>query len=247
MNRYASLCDDFYLNMHLQTELELPQQRETVLHYFEQMQRRYPAMKNFYTRERNELVLEEDKDSGGYRWVAIEPKRLCSGTVNPPSLDDAMEQHREVLRLAPYALTVSKIDCESLTVMFGFDYTYRGNHNQLIADTIGIPAALDGLCSRPNSPIIGYEPSIQFTVDEECLTQVRINFETRTTGFHVRTGEYGEEQLSVYLSVRRFDSLGPNDDFVVELDRLANLGYELLDSYMVENILRPLQSAIATK
>ncbi len=158
-----------------------------------------------------------------------------------------MEQHREVLRLAPYALTVSKIDCESLTVMFGFDYTYRGNHNQLIADTIGIPAALEGLCSRPNSPVIGYEPSIQFTVDEECLTQVRINFETRTTGFHVRTGEYGEEQLSVYLSVRRFDSLGPNDDFVVELDRLTNLGYELLDSYVVESILRPLQSAIATK
>ncbi|MFN9916721.1 MAG: hypothetical protein ACK53L_29295, partial [Pirellulaceae bacterium] len=133
MNRYASLSDDFYLNMHLQTEMELPQQRETLLHFFEMVQRRYPSMAQFYTRERNEVVLEEDKEAGGYRWVAVEPKRVCSGTVNPPSMDEALSQHREILELVPHALTVSKLDCESLSIVFGFDSTYRGNHNQLLA------------------------------------------------------------------------------------------------------------------
>ncbi len=45
MNRYASLSDDFYLNMHLQTQLELPQQRETLLHFFELVQKRYPDLR----------------------------------------------------------------------------------------------------------------------------------------------------------------------------------------------------------
>jgi hypothetical protein len=38
MSQYESLSDDFYLNMNLNTEMDLPQTRETVLHYFEQIQ-----------------------------------------------------------------------------------------------------------------------------------------------------------------------------------------------------------------
>jgi len=30
-NAYSSLCDDFYLDMYVNTELELPTQRDTVL------------------------------------------------------------------------------------------------------------------------------------------------------------------------------------------------------------------------
>ncbi len=245
MHRYESLSDDFYCNLHLQTELELPQQRETLLHFFEIAQRRYPTMRQLYTRERNEIVLEEDKEAGGFRWIAIEPKRVCSGTVNPPTIEEALDQHHHVLDLIPHALSVSKLDCESLSLMFGFDYTYRGNHNQLLADTLGMPSALEGLCPRGSMQLLGYEPSIQFTLDEACGTQVRLNFESRTTGFHLRTGDYGEEQLSVYLTIRRFDSLGPDENFTDELQRLAGIGFELLDTHVVENVLRPLQQAIS--
>jgi hypothetical protein len=38
MNHYASLSDDYYLNVNLNTEMDLPQNRETVLHFFEQIQ-----------------------------------------------------------------------------------------------------------------------------------------------------------------------------------------------------------------
>ena len=45
MNRYASLCDDFYVNMSLATEMDLPANRETVLHFFERVQKNYPTMR----------------------------------------------------------------------------------------------------------------------------------------------------------------------------------------------------------
>ena len=53
--------------------MDLPQNRESVLHYFEQVRRRYPTMMNFYGREKSEYVLEEDKERGAYRWVSVEP------------------------------------------------------------------------------------------------------------------------------------------------------------------------------
>ncbi len=83
-----------------------------------------------------------------------------------------------------------------------------------------MPTALEGLCPNGTTQLLGYEPSIQFTLDEGCATQVRLNFESRTTGFQLRTGEFGEEQLSVYLTIRRFDSLGPDENFVDEMKRL---------------------------
>ena len=64
MSRYSSLSDDYYVNMNLNTEMDLPQSRETVLHFFEQVQKHYPSMRNFYSRDRGEFVLEEDKDRG---------------------------------------------------------------------------------------------------------------------------------------------------------------------------------------
>ena len=88
MIRYGSYSDDHYVNMNLNTEMELPHNRETVLHYFEQVQKQFPSMKNFYSRERGEFVLEEEKESGNYRWTSIETRRICSGFVNPPSVED---------------------------------------------------------------------------------------------------------------------------------------------------------------
>ena len=92
MNPYSSLCDDFGVYVYLNTKMELPTNRETVLHFFEQVKKNYPGMKNFYSRERGEFVLEEDKDKGDYRWASIEARRVSSGYVNPSCVDDAMKQ-----------------------------------------------------------------------------------------------------------------------------------------------------------
>jgi hypothetical protein len=247
MSHYGSLSDDYYLNLNLNTEMDLPQGRETVLHFFEQIQKRYPTMTNFYTRDRGEFVLEEDKESGNYRWASVELRRICAGQVNPASIEEAVEQHRLILDYAPFALSVSPLDCESLNVMFGFDFTYRGNHNQLLAEALGIMPAMESIAQIPGTSIVCNEPAIQLALDEDCRTQCRLSMETRTSAHQVRTGEYPEEQLSVYLTVRRYGSLGPGETFVSTMENLVAKGKELIDSCVAEQILRPLQETIAIR
>jgi len=247
MYRFSSLCDDFYVNMNLSTEMELPTSRETVLHFFERIQKTYPTMRNFYCRERGDFVLEEDKDKGNYRWCTIEPRRVCSGQVNPESIEGALEQHQLVLELAPYMLSVSPLDCEALDLLFGFDFTYRGNHNQLVAEALGVSPSLERVAEIPGATIINHEPSLTVALDEECRTQFRLSVETRTNAYQIRTGEFPEEQLSVYVTARQYGSLGPDKTFVETLHRLRGVCHEMIESHVVEHILNPLARTISLK
>jgi hypothetical protein len=247
MHRYSSLSDDFYVNMNLSTEMELSNHRDAVLHYFEQIQKSYPQMRNFYSRDKGEYVLEEDKDKGQYRWCTIEPRRLCSGQVNPASLEGVLDQHRLVLELAPYLLSVSPLDCEALDLLFGFDFTYRGNHNQLVTDALGVSPALERLAEHSGSTVINYEPSITLSLDDECRTQCRLSIETRTNAYQIRTGEYPEEQLSVYVTARQYGSLGPKMTYIDALDQLTKVCVDVVDNYVVDFVLQPLARTIALK
>ena len=247
MNRYSSLSDDFYVNMNLGTEMELPANRETVLHFFERVQKTYPTMRNFYCRERGDFVLEEDKDRGSYRWCTIEPRRVCSGQVNPESIEEALKQHQLVLELAPYMLSVSPLDCETLDLLFGFDFTYRGNHNQLVAEALGISPSLERIAEIPGSQVINHEPSLTIALDEDCRMQFRLSVETRTNAYQVRTRDYPEEQLSVYVTARQYGSLGPDKTFVETLHRLAKVCHEMIENHVIEQVLQPLARTIALK
>ena len=114
MNAFGSLADDFYINMNLSTEMQLPAGRETILGFFERVQKTYPTMRNFSTRENGDFVLEEDKDQGHQRWLSLEPRRICSGFLNPSTVEEATSQHELVLQLVPYMLSVSPLDCEGV-------------------------------------------------------------------------------------------------------------------------------------
>ena len=247
MSRYASLSDDYYVNMNLNTEMELPKSRESVLHLFEQVRKRYPMMRNLYSRDRDEYVLEEDKDRGSYRWATVEPRRICSGSVNPASPDEAIEQHALVLEMAPFAMSASPLDCESLNVMYGFDFTYRGNHNQLLVEALGVSPSLERFLEVPGNRVISSEPALQLALDEDCRVQCRISFETRTTAYHVRTGEFPEEQLSVYLTTRRYGSLDVSESLTEVMHYLAEKGAQMVDDYLIDGVLGPLQKAISLR
>jgi hypothetical protein len=247
MNPYSSLSDDFYVNMNLSTEMELPANRETVLHFFERVQKTYPSMRNFYCRDRGDFVLEEDKDQGNYRWCTIEPRRICSGQVNPESVDEALQQHHMVLDLAPYMLSLSPLDCEALDLLFGFDFTYRGNQNQVVAEALGVGPALERLAEIPGATVINHEPSLTIALDEDCRTQCRLSIETRTNAYQIRTGEFPEEQLSVYLTARQYGSLPAENTFCETLKELTRVCRETVDSYVIDHVLRPLARTIALK
>lgn len=247
MNPYSSVCDDFYINVNLSTEMELPSGRETILHFFERVQKTYPSMRNFYCRDRGDFVLEEDKDKGCYRWCTIEQRRVCSGHVNPESVDDALTQHRLVLDLAPYMLSVSPLDCEALDLLFGFDFTYRGNHNQVVAEALGVSPAMERLIDIPGTTVINHEPSLTVALDEECRLQCRLSVETRTNAYQVRTGDFPEEQLSVYVTARQYGILAPDKSFGDTLDQLTKVCREIVDTHVVEHMLRPLARTISLR
>ena len=204
-------------------------------------------MRKFHARDKRDFVLEEDKEQGRYRWVAVEPRRFCSGHVNPQSIEEGLEQHRFLLDLAPALLSMSPLDCEAIDVLFGFDFAFRGNHNSLLAEALGPGPALEGVGDVPGSKLINYEPSLTIAVDEECRTQVRVSTETRTNAFQVRTGEFAEEQLSVYVTARQYGSLEGTETYVDAVERLAQLAQDVIESCVVEQILRPLARTISLK
>lgn len=247
MNRYTCDADDFYINMNLNTEMELPNSRDTVLHYFEQMRKVFPDLHNFYTRESGDLVLEGNKEEESYRWLAIEPKRLCSGQVNPETAEDSYRQHEMVLELAPHLLTISVLDCEALDLMYGFDFTYEGNHDEIVSEALGLGPSLEGLLDRPGARVINYEPSVTLALEESCRLQCRLSVETRTNAYQIRTGEFPEDQISIYFTIRQYWGGKPNQAYLDSFRRQRQIGEEFVQAKIIPRIVQPLAQAIASR
>ena len=247
MTFYQSLADDFFVNMTLGTEMPLPAGRDTVLEFFGRVQKSFPTMRNFYTRDSGDHVLEEEKDGPAYRWMSLEQRRVCSGAVNPESVEDATEQHALALELAPYMLSVSPLDCEALDCMLGFDFSYRGNHDELVAEALGCGGAMDGLLGAGSGKTLSFEPSLTIALDDDCRRQARLSVETRTSAYQVRRGEFSDDQISVYLTVRQYGSL-PHDGSLAEtFSELLTTAEELFAEHVADQVLRPLQNAIAIR
>ena len=247
MNPYADLADEFYSNMNLNTEMALPTNRETILGFLERIQKSYPSMRNFYTRDNGDFVLEEDKDQPEQRWLSLEPRRINSGFVNPPDMDQSFDQHQLVLQQAPYMLSVSPLDCEALDYMVGFDFSYRGNHDALVAEALRPVEALESLMDIENSQVLNFEPSLTLGLEDSCRRQARLMVETRTNAYQVRRGDFPEEMISVFFTVRQYGSLEHDKSFEQTLVELRQQNEELLESHVIDGVLRPLAQAIATK
>jgi hypothetical protein len=247
MNPYGSLCDDFGVYVHLNTKMEMPTGRETVLHFFDSLQKTFPQMTDFDCRENGEYVLEEDRESGSYRSVTLEPRRLSSGFVNPASLEDVDAQHERVLELAPYHLDFSHLDLEAQDVLFVFDFMFSGNHDEVVAEALGLNTTLDSLLQLPGSRVINFEPSIMLSLDDSCRLQCRLNVETRTNAYQVRTGQFPEAPISVYFTVRQYWGRQSPKSLVESYHQQRKVCQDLVDSHVVQAVIRPLAQAISAK
>src|SRR3954447_25908506 len=134
---YAAFCEDFYVNMRLGSQLALPHGRDTLLPFFERMGKAFPNLNKFRkSAESNECSLEEGRTSPSYSWVSLEQKRLTSGHVNPTSIEEALRLHSLVLDMAPHHLGISNLEIDYLDVLFGFDMTFGGNHDEIITESL---------------------------------------------------------------------------------------------------------------
>jgi len=227
--------------------MELPSRRETVLHFFDSLHKTFPQMTDFDCRENGEYVLEEEREQGSYRWVTLEQRRICSGYVNPPSLEDADTQHERVLELAPYHLDLSPLDCEALDVLFAFDFSFHGNHDEVVAEALGVNTTLENLVSVAGTKVINYEPSLMLALDETCRLQCRLSVETRTNAYQIRTGQFPEAPISVYFTVRQYWGRQPFKTFVDSYRNQRRICQELVDDHIIGAVVRPLAQTIAAK
>jgi len=247
MNTYASLCDDFGISVYLQSKLDMPTNRETVLHFFEAMQKATPSMTEFEKRESGEYMLEEERDSGSYRWVSLDGRRLSMGFVNPPTLEEADEHCTRILEMAPYHFDLSHFQTESMDVLYYFDFLYQGNHDEVVAEALATGSPFEGLSQIPGGRVLNYQPSMMLALDDGCQLQGRMSVETRSTAYQVRTGNFIEAPISVYFTVRQFWGKQPFKTFADSYDNQRRLQDELVGQYLAPSVLTPLQKAISAK
>ncbi len=246
-NPYSTFCEDFYVNMRLGSQLALPHQRDTVLHFFERVQKRFPTMTRFRRNDNGELNLEEDRNSQSYRWASLESKRLSSGHVNPASIEEALHLHTFLLEQAPYGLSLSPVEIDYLDVLFGFDLAFSGNHDEIIAESLYADSPLMCLTEEQGAKAVDVQPSVTVALTEDCRLQARIDVVTRTNSYQVRTGEYSDDVISVYLILRRYWGDRPREPMEQLLAGMAGRAEALCTTHIVPRVLRPISSAIASR
>ena len=103
-NNFGSFCDDFFVDMCVNTQLDLPTQRDTILAFFERIQKQFPQLSSFSRRETGEYSLEQEEQGQRIRWVGLELDRITAGWAEPEQLKHAYAFQVEVLELIPYML-----------------------------------------------------------------------------------------------------------------------------------------------
>jgi len=152
-----------------------------------------------------------------------------------------------VLEIAPYHLDFSALDCEAMDVLFAFDFVYTGNHDEVVAEALGLNTTLESLLQLPGSRVINYEPSLMLSLDEACRQQCRLSIETRTNAYQVRTGQFQEAPISVYFTVRQYWGRQPFKTFGESYRNQRKILQELVDNHIVPAVVRPLAQTIAAK
>lgn len=246
---FGAHCDDFHVVSRLFLKLDLGLQRETVLTFFDSIKREFPTLRKLRRREDGSLVLEEDGPEGApRRWLRLDGSAIRLGYHNPPDPKDADRFSQVVLKMAPYHLTLGELDFDHLEVVFEFDLEYRGNHDELVAETLLGDSPLAGMVSHPNvTHVIDAQPFLGLAVSESCDTQIYLEIKSRTSTYEVRTQQFDAQPLTVYLTVRRYWGFD-NSESLLDVHRdLTERANEWAADRVVPLIVNPLAQAIASR
>lgn len=248
INSYSSFCDDLYLDMYINTELDLPTERDTILYFFERIRKQFPSMGCFYRREKNEYCLEEEEKVGQYRWITLEPDRIGSGVVNPSNFDMAYQQDKLVLELVPYMLSISSLDIDSLDVTIAMDFDYSGSHDEIIAEALFGQTAFSSLLDLPGSKAIGFSPAVVVALSDDERTQARISIESKTSIFEPRRKSRAtDEAISLSFTIRQYPQSTEIFDPLKSFNYQCRLAQEIMDEKVIPNFVKPLTEKIAQK
>jgi hypothetical protein len=248
MTSFGSFCDGLFVDMCISTQLELPSSRETVLAFFERLQKQIPEMNNFARRDNGDYVLEQETDGQRDRWVALEADRIIAGCADPDTLEEPYELHTQVLELIPYMLGVSPLDVDAMDVTFAMDFDYQGNHDEVIAEALLNGSAFGALFEAAQSKAVSCCPSMVIALSDDCRLQARVALESRSNAFDVRGDKFkSDEPISLYFAVRRYPKPTPEFNMVQAYREQCRIAENMMFETIIPNFVQPLNSAIAQR
>lgn len=244
---YENFCDEFHVTARLHFKLELDPGREALLHFLEQIRRAHPRLTRLRRRSDGVLMLEQEEQEGERLIVRIERTALKFGLFSPPDIQAVEQFGRHIFEQAPYDLSLSDLDYDYLEVALAFDLDYRGNHDEIVAETLLADHPLVAALASAGNGLIDCQPSIGVALNDDCATQAYIEVKTRTSAFEVRTGEYAGNALSVVLTLRRYWGFGGSSDPQVVFGGLLAAAEQLATERVLPQVVQPLASAIASR
>lgn len=245
---FAALCDEFCVSARLFLKLGLDPSRETVLHLFEQIRRAYPRMNRLRRREDGGLVLEDEgNEDHGRRYARIESNALKFGIYGPSSPQQVQRFGELIFTLAPPQLSLSELDYDHLDVVYAFDLEYRGNHDELVADTLLTDHPLLRALTSDGQRIIDCQPFFGVALGGDCARQIYFEIKGRTSTYEVRSGEFEPAPLSVHLTARRYWGSGDAQSLIEMFNELLTTGEQYAGDRVVPLVIKPLAVAIASR
>ncbi|MFK7758927.1 MAG: hypothetical protein AB8C13_03150 [Phycisphaerales bacterium] len=242
-NSYRALCSDFYINAKLNVRMELPTNREPVLDLFERCRRSFPAM-NAFRKYKDELALESAANATPHRWMAIRSSSVRTGVVNPSNEEEMYSIHRTAAEVSPYYLSISPLDLEYIELLYGFDLAAKANHDEITASALLSGSPLAALLENDEIKINDCQPLLGMNLINEDGLEAHFEIKTRSGN---KSTPAGNDPISVYLTLRKYDPVTDLNDLTGQLDELIERGQDLVDQYAVPNLLIPLREEIGLR
>lgn len=242
---FGALCTDFYINQKLALKMDLPGDRETILHLFDQVRKAIPGMDRF-RRYEQELALESSRREAEYRWLAIRRTSVRTGHVNPRSMAESYSLHQLILDQAPHHLTISPLDVDYLELLFGFDLECKANHDAIVAEALFSQSPIANALRGDDTKVLDVQPIFGLSLSDNGDTQAYFEVKTRTKSRRGQSRKYRNEPISVFLTVRKYGPVRAADDLHAMFDTLAQHAETLATERLVPCLLTPISRAITS-
>lgn len=241
--QFGALCHDFYVNQKLTLKLDLPDRRETVLDMFDRLRRDFPRLDRF-RRFDGELALETAELEREFTWVAMRQTSLRSGTVNPSSLEDAYGLHKRILEIAPYYLSISPIDIDSLELIFGFDLETEAPRDEIIFDALVADSPLAALVDRQQDSLVDVQPCLGISLTE--AGDLTASFEVKSRP-RSDAGTSESDPISIFLTVRRHGGVRSLGELSTIFASLCGHAERLAEHRVIPHLVVPIRNAILAR
>lgn len=243
---FGALCNDFFVNQKLALKMDLPADRETVLHLLDQVRKAVPSMDRF-RRYEGEFALESARRDSEYRWLAMRQTSIRSGHVNPQSMKEAYRLHRLVYELAPYHLTISPLDVDYVELLFGFDLECKANHDAIVYEALFSQSVVGNLLRGTEQQILDVQPIYGMNLTDKGNLQAYFEVRTRTKSRRGKTPSRSRrEPISIFLTLRHYGPIHDIEELTGIFDDLTQHAETLATERLVPHLLTPIARHITS-